>query len=57
MENRAQLIGAQEELEIRKENFPEFMRLFEESVLLALLEQGVLDDRQFQLCMDELAMQ
>lgn len=33
---------------------PAFISLFEESVLLSLLEQGVLKEEEFLLCLDQL---
>lgn len=42
------------EIDVNRETAPEFLRLFEESVLRALLEQGILDDIQYQICVDRI---
>lgn len=54
MENRAILTGVTDEVTISGKSAVEFLRLYEESVLLSLLEQGVLNEVQFQLCMEKL---
>lgn len=40
-----------------KKTAAEFIRLYEQSLLLALLEQGDINEVQFQLCMDQLTAQ
>lgn len=54
METKATLIEVKEEIEINKKETPEFLLLLEQSVLLTLKEQGIINDGQLHLCMKEL---
>ena len=56
MENRAVFQEMTEVTEVSKENTPEFFLLYQQSVLLCLKEQGVIDELQFGLCMDALTL-
>lgn len=42
---------------VTKKTAAEFIRLYEQALLLALLEQGDINEVQFQLCMDQLTAQ
>lgn len=55
METKAFFIKVKEEKEINKKETPEFLLLYEQSVLLALKEQGILNEIQLPICMDELS--
>ena len=52
MWNKAVFLECSEETLISKTSAPEFYRLYQQSVLLALKEQGVLNDIQLQYCLD-----
>ena len=54
MENKALFLECIEEIAVSKTATPEFYRLYQQSVLLALKEQGVLNEAQFQHCLDTL---
>lgn len=54
MENKTIFQEMAEEIEVSKKNTPEFFLLYQQSVLLSLKEQGVIDELQFGLCMDAL---
>lgn len=54
MANDAVFIGSSEEISISKKSTPEFYLLFQESILLSLKEQGVLNDVQYGLCLQAL---
>lgn len=56
MENEAVFLECTEEIAISKTVTPEFYLLYQQSVLLSLKEQGVLNEIQYQLCMDALAL-
>lgn len=44
-----------EEIEISKNNTPEFYLLYQQSILLSLKEQGVLNEAQYGYCLDLLS--
>lgn len=52
MANKARFLKCTEEIAVNKKNTPEFFRLYQQSVLLVLKEQGVLNEFQYQLCLD-----
>lgn len=54
METKATLIEIKEEREINKKETSEFLFLLEQSVLLTLKEQGIINDTQLYLCMKDL---
>ena len=54
MENEAVFLKCTEEIVVSKTATPEFYRLYQQSVLLALKEQGVLNAVQYQHCLDAL---
>ena len=54
MENKALFLECIEEIAVSKTATPEFYRLYQQSVLLALKEQGVINEVQFQYCLDTL---
>lgn len=56
MGNEAVFFECTEETAISKAATPEFYLLYQQSVLLSLKEQGVLNEIQYQLCMDALAL-
>ncbi len=56
MENKAVLLECTEEIAICKTATPEFYLLYQQSVLLSLKEQGVLNEIQYQICMDALTL-
>ena len=56
MGNEAVLLECTEEIAICKKATPEFYLLYQQSVLLSLKEQGVLNEIQYQLCMDALTL-
>lgn len=57
MVNDAVFTGSTGETTISKQATPEFCLLFQESILLSLMEQGVLNDAQYALCLKALAFQ
>ena len=52
MENKALFLECIEEIAVSKTATPEFYRLYQQSVLLALKEQGVINEVEFQYCLD-----
>ena len=52
MENKAVFREISNEIMISKKSTPEFYLLYQQSILLSLKEQGVLDEIQYQLCWD-----
>lgn len=54
MEKKAVFLESTEEIIVSKKVIPEFYLLYQQSVLLALKEQGVLNKMQYQFCMDAL---
>ena len=54
MGNKAVFLKCTEEIVVSKTATPEFYRLYQQSILLALKEQGVLNEAQFQHCLDTL---
>lgn len=52
MKNRAVFLKCTEEVTISPTATPEFYRLYKQTVLLALKEQGVLNDRQLRYALD-----
>lgn len=57
MESRAVFAEVTNEVKISKNTTPEFLLLYQQSILLALMEQGVIDELHLQLCMDALSEQ
>lgn len=57
MENKAVFLKSTDGIEISKKSTPEFWLLYQQSILLALKEQGVFDDVQYRFCLDALAQQ
>lgn len=56
MGNEAVFLESTEEIAISKAATPEFYLLYQQSVLLSLKEQGVINEIQFQLCTDALTL-
>lgn len=56
MENNAIFLESTGGITIEKKATPEFYLLYQQSVLLALKEQGVLDEFQLQRCMEGLVL-
>lgn len=56
MESKAIFLSSTDEIAISKTATPEFYLLYQQSVLLSLKEQGVLNEIQYQLCMDALTL-
>ena len=54
MGNKAVFLKCTEEIAVSKAATPEFYRLYQQSVLIALKEQGVLNEVQIQHCLDTL---
>lgn len=54
MGNEAVFLECTEEIPVSKKATPEFYRLYQQSILLALKEQGVINEMQYQLCSDAL---
>ncbi len=54
MGNKAVFLECTEEIVVSKTDTPEFYRLYQQSVLIALKEQGVLNEVQIQHCLDTL---
>ena len=54
MKKEAILLECSEEITISKTTTPEFYRLYEQSVLLALKEQNILNEAQYQCCLEML---
>ena len=54
MGNEAVFLKCTEEIEVSKTATSEFYRLYQQSVLLVLKEQSVLNEVQFQHCLDTL---
>lgn len=54
MGNEAVFLKCTEEIAVSKAATPGFYRLYQQSVLLALKEQGVLNELQYQHCLDTL---
>ena len=57
MENEAVFLKCTEEVANSKTVPWEFYRLYQQSVLLALKEQGVINEIQYQICLDILRHQ
>lgn len=57
MENTAVFSESTDEIEINKKTAPEFLLLYQQSVLLVLKEQGVLNQVQYGFCLEALANQ
>lgn len=57
MGNEAVFLKCTEEIAVSKTATPEFYRLYQQSVLLALKEQGILNEVQYQYCLDTLSHQ
>ncbi len=54
MGNKAVFLKCTEEIAVSKADTPDFYRLYQQSVLLALKEQDVINEVQFQHCLDTL---
>ncbi len=54
MKKEAIFLECSEEITISKTTTPEFYRLYEQSVLLALKEQNILNEAQYQRCLEML---
>lgn len=57
MVKKAVFLKSTNEIEISKKTTPEFLLLYQQSVLLALKEQGMIDEVQYGFCLDALADQ
>lgn len=56
MKNEAVFLECTEEIAVSKTTAPEFYLLYQQSVLLSLKEQGILNEVQYQFCMDTLTL-
>lgn len=56
MGNEAVFLESTEEIAISKTATPEFYLLYQQSVLLSLKEQGIINEIQYQLCLDALTL-
>lgn len=56
-EKKARFLQAENETEIKRNTAPEFLLLYQKSILLALKEQGAINDLQCRLCTDKLIAQ
>lgn len=54
MRNELVFLKCSEEIAVSKAATPEFYRLYQQSVLLALKEHGVINEAQLQHCLDTL---
>lgn len=54
MEHQAVFLDCTGEIAVSKTATPEFYRLYQQSLLLALKEQGVINEAQVQYCLDRL---
>lgn len=52
MEKKAVFLKSTQEVIVSKTATPEFYRLYQQSVLLALKEQGVLNEEEVRHCLD-----
>ena len=50
--NKAVFLKCNKEIGVNKTTTPEFYRLYQQSILLELKEQGVLNEIQYQYCLD-----
>jgi hypothetical protein len=50
----ARLVGIENQVDINKDTQAEFLFQYQKAVLLTLVEQGVIDEMQFQRCIDKL---
>jgi len=58
MDNKiARLVGIENQVDINKDSQAEFLFQYQKAVLLALLEQGIIDELQCQQCIDKLTDQ
>lgn len=55
MEKKAILLDTTGVVPIDKRTAPDFLLLYQQSILLALKEQGILNEVQYGLCLDTLA--
>ena len=53
-DKKARLLQAENEVKIERNTSPEFLLLYQKSVLLALKDQSAINDMQCQLCIDKL---
>ena len=54
MEKKARLLHAESNVLVSRQTAPEFYRLYQQAVLLSLEEQGVLNRRQLENCLERL---
>ena len=54
MENKAVFLESTEEIAVSQKTSPAFYQLYQQTVLLALKEQGVLNEIQYQHCLNVL---
>lgn len=57
MENKAVFLETVGEIQISKRTTPEFLMLYQQSVLLALKEQNVINEMQYGFCLEALSNQ
>ena len=58
MDNKVtRLVGIENQVEINKDSQAEFLFQYQKAVLLALSEQGVINELQCQQCIDKLTKQ
>ncbi len=53
----ARLVGIENKVDINKDSQAEFLFQYQKAVLLALSEQGIIDEIQCQRCIDKLSEQ
>jgi len=56
-DKKARFLQAENEVRIGHSAAPDFLFLYQKAILLALKEQGAINDIQLQLCLDRLASQ
>lgn len=54
MDQKDRLLHAEPSVQVSRQTTPEFYRLYQQAVLLALEEQGVLTRRQLEDCLERL---
>ena len=56
-DKKARFLQAENEVEIERSTSPAFLLLYQKAILLALKDQGTINDLQCQLCLDRLIAQ
>lgn len=56
-DKKARLLQIENQIEINRQNTPEFLLEYQKSILLELKKQGILSDTQCQICIERLIKQ